>query len=181
MIERRLALKKPEYLPQSLIKHAENLQSPLYCINRDFSYPANLPAPKLAGEYQQQNAAGVLIVLKLLNFPVSEAAIHKGLTTTTLAGRFQILPGPITRILDVAHNPLGARKLAALLAERAASSEFIAEQLKNLGVTAINKYPAIDIAYKQILSTANEGDRIIIFGSFYTVAGVLEYTKLIKN
>lgn len=201
--------------PQSLIDHAKNLQSPLYCINRDFSYPNHLPAPKLAGEYQKQNAAGVLMVLKLLKFPVSEAAIVQGLTTATLAGRFQILPGPITRILDVAHNPLGARKLAALLAEqtckakthaligmlkdkdivqvlkilidyidewhvtdlkaeRAASSEFIAEQLTNLGVSAIKKYSSVDMAYKQILSNANEGDRIIVFGSFYTVAEVLE-------
>jgi dihydrofolate synthase/folylpolyglutamate synthase len=201
--------------PQSLIDHAKNLQSPLYCINRDFSYPNHLPPPKLAGEYQKQNAAGVLMVLKLLKLPVSEAAIHQGLTTATLAGRFQILPGPITRILDVAHNPLGARKLAALLAEqdckakthaligmlkdkdivqvlkilidsidewhvtdlkaeRAASSEFIAEQLQNLSVSAIKKYPSVNMAYKQILSNANQGDRIIVFGSFYTVAEVLE-------
>lgn len=201
--------------PQSLIDHAKNLQSPLYCINRDFSYPSHLPAPKLAGEYQKQNAAGVLMVLKLLKLSVSEAAISQGLTTATLAGRFQILPGPITRILDVAHNPLGARKLAALLAEqtckakthaligmlkdkdivqvlkilidyidewhvtdlkaeRAASSEFIAEQLQNLSVSTIKKYSSVNMAYKQILSNANEGDRIIVFGSFYTVAAVLE-------
>jgi dihydrofolate synthase/folylpolyglutamate synthase len=31
------------------------------------------------------------------------------------------------------------------------------------------------LAYQKALSMAGEGDRIVIFGSFYTVAGVMAY------
>ncbi len=122
--------------PQSLIQHAEQLQTPLYYLGRDFNYTktqlkaktwiwrsklANyeLPLPNLLGDYQLQNAAGVLKVLELLqkNFPVPETAISQGLINAELPGRFQILSGRVTRILDVAHNPLGAKVLTDLLSK----------------------------------------------------------------
>ena len=46
------------------------------------------------------------------------AAVERGLRTASVAGRLQILQGPVERILDVAHNPQGVRELAAFLAER---------------------------------------------------------------
>lgn len=136
--------------PQSLIKYAEQLETPLYCLGRDFSYQKNhqtrsnqtwnwhchqidnkdsflttsfyneLPLPDLVGDFQLQNAAGVLTVITLFNqakkhLMVSEQAIHQGLKNAKLPGRFQCLPGKITRIFDVAHNPLGAQVLAQSL------------------------------------------------------------------
>jgi len=125
--------------PMSLIKQAEQLQTPLYYQGRDFSYiknkdktwtwqsdapfPSNslsdnhLPQPSLLGDFQLQNAAGVLMVLELLNqsLSISQAAVHEGLVKANLPGRFQVFPGKITRIFDVAHNPLGARVLKASL------------------------------------------------------------------
>jgi dihydrofolate synthase/folylpolyglutamate synthase len=149
--------------PQSLIQYAEQLETPLYCLGRDFSYQKNqpidsnqtwnwrchqandlpnheklcqnlvdnnsfqiapfytdLPLPYLPGDFQLQNAAGVLTVITLLNqakkhLRVSEQAIHQGLKNAKLPGRFQCLPGKIIRIFDVAHNPLGAQVLAQSL------------------------------------------------------------------
>ena len=39
----------------------------------------------------------------------------------------------------------------------------------------IESFQSPALAYEKALSEAGEGDRIIIFGSFYTVAGVMAY------
>jgi len=125
--------------PESLIKQAQQLQSKLYYQGRDFTYikhknntwtwqsyapfssnslsSNHLPLPNLLGDFQLQNAAGVLMVLELLyqSLSISQAAVHEGLVKATLPGRFQVLPGIVPRIFDVAHNPLGARVLKASL------------------------------------------------------------------
>ena len=217
--------------PLSLIKHAEKLQTPLYYLGRDFSQIKNnekswkwqdksttyeLPLPSLLGDYQLQNAAGVLKVLDLLNLNITKTAISQGLINAKLPGRFQILSGRVTRILDVAHNPLGARVLkdllseypckgkthaligmlkdkdiatvlrimkqtitdwhiAALKVERSASVESLVKILNNLGIMNknINTYSSITEAHEYLLNSASEIDRIIVFGSFYTVQEVL--------
>ena len=133
--------------PQRLIEHATQLQAPLYCLGHDFTYQKNnektwnwqvienktdfkefkefkkarflnLPLPRLPGDFQLQNAAGVLMILTLLNHGkrhVSESAIHEGFIHAKILGRFQVLSGRVTRILDVAHNPASAKALADLL------------------------------------------------------------------
>ena len=47
--------------------------------------------------------------------PVAAGAIRDGLVHVELPGRFQVLPGRPTVVLDVAHNPHGARVLADAL------------------------------------------------------------------
>jgi len=72
--------------------------------------------------YQYQNAAGVLQVLACLSdrHPLEAAVIQAGLSSFALPGRHQRLSHtPFTCILDVAHNPLGTRALAAVLAQQA--------------------------------------------------------------
>jgi dihydrofolate synthase/folylpolyglutamate synthase len=120
--------------PASLESHAKKLSTPLYQIGRDFHYHlidggwswwsnsihyVGLPQPRLRGVYQHQNAATVLMVLRLIEdrLPVTEAAIRDGLVSVCLPGRFQCLPGKVERIFDVAHNPQGARLLAQSLTQ----------------------------------------------------------------
>lgn len=117
-------------IPLSVLNHANALGAPLYQYNVDFkveqstqewswSAPGivweHLPKPALTGEFQCQNAAGVLMVLSCLSrdFPVTRAIIAQGLITLRLPGRFQILNRPQTApiILDVAHNVHAARSL----------------------------------------------------------------------
>lgn len=111
--------------PQSVVKHAKKLATKLHCFPHDFNYhktengwiwqtndkTIKLPNLNLYGDFQLQNAAGVLMVLELLQLPI----IADGLLNTNIAGRFQVLSGPITRIFDVAHNPLGAKVLSTTL------------------------------------------------------------------
>jgi dihydrofolate synthase/folylpolyglutamate synthase len=80
----------------------------------------NLPFPALKGNYQIQNASAVLQVISLLGeegLTVSRESIDKGLSTVSLAGRFQVIPGRYEQILDVTHNEQGAMNLASMLDE----------------------------------------------------------------
>ena len=54
--------------------------------------------------------------------PVGANAMRDGLVGVELAGRFQVLPGRPTRVLDVAHNPHAARALARMPRRRWATT-----------------------------------------------------------
>jgi len=77
-----------------------------------------LPAPALRGRRQYDNAAAALCAMVQLSdrLPVNLAAIRKGLLRLKLAGRFTVLPGRPTWVLDVAHNDQAALALAENLA-----------------------------------------------------------------
>jgi dihydrofolate synthase / folylpolyglutamate synthase len=216
--------------PASLLLHARTIGAPLYRIGEDFDAtvegsqwryrgPAGgrfgLPIPALRGRHQLANAATALAALDLLRdrLPVSAGAIRDALVGVELPGRFQVLPGRPTVVLDVAHNPQAARVLAVALGEmgfhpethavfgmlgdkdirgvidairsrvdcwhvaplpgpRGASAETLIANLVAAGVadSAIRPYPAVDAAYLGAREAVNEADRIIVFGSFLTVA-----------
>jgi dihydrofolate synthase/folylpolyglutamate synthase len=119
-------------LPESVLRLAQNLKTPLYRQGFEFSYDVGvdgwhwrdqhasldaLPIPAIPGEHQLMNAAAVLEVLQIASrhYPVTEAAIRRGLAEVTLPGRFQLFAGPIPVLLDVAHNPQAVSKLAGHL------------------------------------------------------------------
>ena len=92
---------------------------------------AGLPPSALAGSIQYRNAATALAALEALAGQGERGAtaeqVIRTLDTRTaaaalrrvrLAGRFQIVPGPVEWILDIAHNPPAAEVLAAQLEER---------------------------------------------------------------
>jgi dihydrofolate synthase/folylpolyglutamate synthase len=76
----------------------------------------------LIGEHQQTNAALAVAVVRCLaaQIPVSESDIAEGLKTTRWRGRMEVLEHPGGRIvvLDGAHNPSGARAVAAAIGTR---------------------------------------------------------------
>lgn len=88
-----------------------------WCGPNDLQYGA-LPAPALRGRRQYDNAAAALCALAQLSdrLPVNLAAIRQGLLRVKLNGRFSVLPGRPTWILDVAHNDQAALTLAENLA-----------------------------------------------------------------
>lgn len=226
--------------PQSLIEHAEKLGCDLWLQGRDYNFQGDkqqwgwagrqkrfsgLGYPALRGANQILNASAVIAALMALHprLPVSAQDIRNGFALVELPGRFQVLPGQPTVVLDVAHNPHAAATLGQglekmgyhpytyaifgamadkdiagvikplldsvdfwfctdLPTSRAASAQSLLERLTTLGVAPKNGVdggiecfldPAA--AYQKALSKAGEGDRIVIFGSFYTVAGVMAY------
>lgn len=218
--------------PRSVRDRARELSVPLFLAGRDFVYRSRathwdwrgpsseltgLPLPALQGDYQVQNAAAVLMVLECLQaeLPVTESAIHQGLRSVTLAGRFQVIPGRVPCILDVAHNAQGVRALARALERfpvtgltravfgimadkdiddvaktmasriddwyvselpvaRGMSIEDIRGALRRAGVSSpVTGYARIADALQGARSASSPGDRILVFGSFVTVAEAL--------
>ena len=115
--------------PLSVVDHAESIGADLWLVGRDFNHGGDrqqwqwagrgkriggLAYPALRGANQLVNAAGVLAVLESLRgmLPVPVQAIRQGLATVELPGRFQIVPGQPTLVLDVAHNPHSVAALA---------------------------------------------------------------------
>lgn len=114
--------------PATLIEHAEAIGADLWLFGRDFNYAGDrqqwsyggrhqrrnsLAYPALRGANQLLNASGVLAALEALRerLPVSAQAVRQGLATVELPGRFQVLPGRPTIVLDVGHNPHAAAHL----------------------------------------------------------------------
>lgn len=63
--------------------------------------------------------------------------------------------------------------IAPLSGKRAASAEVLSYALQQAGVTQFTMYETIETAYEAAKRAAKSGDRIIIFGSFHTVAAAL--------
>ncbi|MDO8653391.1 MAG: bifunctional tetrahydrofolate synthase/dihydrofolate synthase [Undibacterium sp.] len=226
--------------PQSLIDHAQSIGADLRLFGRDFNYNGDkqqwnfagreqrrnsLGYPSLRGANQLLNASAALAALEVLKLrlPVGAQEVRSGLVMVDLPGRFQVMPGRPTVVLDVAHNPHAAATLAQnfdnmgfhaftyavfgsmldkdiagvieqmkgkidhwcvtdLPLPRAASAAQIHDQLIAAGVLqdpehSIQDFTSPEAAYAYALSKAGENDRIAVFGSFLTVAGVMRARK----
>jgi dihydrofolate synthase/folylpolyglutamate synthase len=77
----------------------------------------NLPPPALAGAPQVANAATALAALAVGGFGITldVARVGRALRDVRIPGRFQVVPGEVEWVLDVAHNVPAASVLAANL------------------------------------------------------------------
>jgi dihydrofolate synthase/folylpolyglutamate synthase len=221
--------------PQSIINHAKAIDADLWRFGRDFNYTGDkqqwgwagrgrrysgLAYPALRGANQLVNASGVLAALAALRerLPVTAQAVRNGLAFVELPGRFQIIPGQPTLVLDVAHNPHSVAALTANLDAMGfyptTHAVFGAMADKDLPAMLTRVMPLIDRWYftdlptpraataaelqagwlalgprpdvtsatyadplqalRAALAAADPADRIVVFGSFYTVGGVLK-------
>ena len=222
--------------PATLVDHANRIGADLWLFGRDFNYSgdrqqwayggrsqrrASLAYPALRGANQLLNASGVLAALEALRdrLPVSAQSIRQGFALVELPGRFQVLAGRPSVILDVAHNPHAAAHLAsnldnmgffpetwavfgamrdkdldriiAALGERvdhwllvdlpgprAAPAALLAERVAAVrsGAKApvhTECFPSPRQAMERARAGASDDDRIVVFGSFLTVADIL--------
>lgn len=115
-----------------LIAAAESSAAPVQLFGRDFSMAATsagfvyraegvvLERLELAlrGRHQLVNAATAVTAARLLahsGFPVTDAAIRKGLAAAVWPGRLELFAGQPQVLLDGAHNPAGAAVLSETL------------------------------------------------------------------
>ncbi|EXJ14686.1 Dihydrofolate synthase [Imhoffiella purpurea] len=77
----------------------------------------SLPLPAMRGRFQLDNASAAIAALMEIEgrLPLPVNAIRAGLQRARLPGRFEVQPGTVTRILDVAHNGPAACALAGNL------------------------------------------------------------------
>lgn len=219
--------------PQTVLDHAAEIGARFQLIGRDFGYESNpqqwlfwsaagrrggLPHPALRGDNQLQNASAAIAALESVRdkLPVGAQAIREGLINARLPGRFQVLPGRPSVVLDVGHNPhaiavlrenlahMGSyartRAVVGMLHDKDVSGVFAllrgkvdhwyladldnprgskAEYLKQAidAVQAggsVQMFPTPHEAYARAVAEAAENDRILVFGSFYTVADVMQ-------
>ncbi len=181
---------------------------------------SGLAYPALRGANQLINAAGVLAALTALRerLPVTAQAIRNGLAFVELPGRFQIVPGQPSLVLDVAHNPHSVAALAANLdamgyfpsthavfgamadkdmkpmlerispliehwyftdlptprAEKALQLERIWRDQNPQSKSSTQTFTDAMQALRAAVRAADPADRIVVFGSFYTVGGILK-------
>ena len=237
--------------PASIAAHAASIGAELWQAGRDFKTIGDkqqwgwsasretggrletrrysgLAYPALRGANQLVNAAGVLAALTTLRerLPVTAQTVRNGLAFVELPGRFQIIPGQPTLVLDVAHNPhavaalaanldamgfyptthavfgaMADKDLASILARigplvdhwyctdlptpRAATAAQLETRIRacpeaNARPGQNPKTPPIEhfanpmAALRAALAAADPADRIVVFGSFFTVGGVLQ-------
>ncbi|CAB3770324.1 bifunctional tetrahydrofolate synthase/dihydrofolate synthase [Paraburkholderia humisilvae] len=230
--------------PQTLIDHANKIGADLWLFGRDFRYEGQagserqqwsyvgrtlrrsaLAYPALRGANQLINTSAALAGLEALRdrLPVSAQDIRLGLANVELPGRFQVLPGKPSIVLDVGHNPHAAavlaqnlgnmgyfpytyavfgsmrdKDIAGVLAHlkgeidhwcvtdlptpRAASAAELEAALRDADVvdgpdSSISRFASPSEAFQDALNRASDNDRIVVFGSFFTVAGVMAYRK----
>jgi dihydrofolate synthase/folylpolyglutamate synthase len=121
-------------VPRSIPQQAEEQGTTLLLAGRDFKYSVrddgrwdwsgqdgeleNIPPPGLRGAFQYQNAAAVLALLEAagLERALDREAVIPVLPGLQLEGRMQsVTIGNRNWLLDVAHNPAAAAKLAETL------------------------------------------------------------------
>ncbi len=126
--------------PQSISECAKQINAQLYSLATEFNYEINelswdwngasktrysLPFLAIKGKHQYNNIAGVLMVLELLNrdYPVSQNQLREGILSSSIQARLESIPGRITTIVDVAHNPQATRALADYLSENSCTGD----------------------------------------------------------
>ena len=228
--------------PRSVVAHGEAVGADLWLVGRDFNHSGDrqqwgwsghhrefkrryhgMSYPALRGANQLINASGAIAALLALKdrLPINAQAVRTGLALVELPGRFQIVPGQPTLVLDVAHNPqsvaalalnldamgfyprthavFGAMrdkdipsllgKIAALVdvwhccslpPARAAKADELAAMVQTAtqgrigGAPAIHQHEGPAVALNAAAAAADPTDRIVVFGSFHTVGGVLK-------
>ena len=221
--------------PESVLAHAASIGADLWQFGKDFNFTGDkqqwawagrgrrysgLAYPALRGANQLINASGVLAALEAVRdrLPVTAQAIRNGLAMVELPGRFQIIPGQPTLVLDVAHNPhavaalsenldamgfyptthavfgaMADKDVSAIMARvgilvdrwyfcdlptaRASSAQELQKQWQQTNrrknvTSSVFKDPKE--AFEAAVAAADPADRIVVFGSFYTVGGVLK-------
>jgi dihydrofolate synthase/folylpolyglutamate synthase len=221
--------------PQSVLDHAAEVGADLWRLGVDFNFSgdklqwawagrgrryAGLAYPALRGANQLVNASGVLAALTALRdrLPVTAQAVRNGLGMVELPGRFQIISGQPTLVLDVAHNPHSVAALAENLDAMgfypcthavfgAMADKDLAAMLQRVG-PMVDRWYFTDLptpraasgaglmarwqagnrrpdataqvsgspvqALQAAVAAADPADRIVVFGSFYTVGAVLK-------
>ncbi|MEP7139092.1 MAG: bifunctional tetrahydrofolate synthase/dihydrofolate synthase [Caldimonas sp.] len=183
---------------------------------------SGLGYPALRGANQLLNASGALAAFEALRavLPISAQAVRTGLATVELPGRFQVIAGQPTMVLDVAHNPHAVAALAqnldqmgyfprthavfgamrdkdidamlrlmlplvdawhftSLPSPRAASADELAAHLAAVrgagGEASVDRHAEPSVALAAAWGAADPADRIVVFGSFFTVGGVMAH------
>lgn len=83
----------------------------------------------------------------------------------------------ITQVLSELAGTVSCWYSAALNCERAASQEVLAGSFAKAGIQEVRWAATIADAFRQAVAEAEADDRVLVFGSFYTVAAILQLVQ----
>lgn len=83
----------------------------------------------------------------------------------------------IVGTLWVIKNAIDEWYTAPLGGDRAASKQVLEYCFRKVNFANVNFYDSLEEAYKEAEKNSQKGDRIVVFGSFHTVAEILKETK----
>lgn len=134
---------------------------------------------KLAGRFQMVGSRPQTI-LDVAHNPQAARSLAENLRNTRCEGRtfavFAMLADKdIAGVIQAVKPQIDAWYVAGIEHARGTTSVEIAEQLKLMmpAERSIKTFADIVSAYRQACKEASENDRIIVFGSFFTVADVM--------
>lgn len=221
-------------MPRTVYEAVERLGARAVIAERDFAWSVesdgpnwsyrglgtsleHLPPSVLTGAIQYRNASAALAAVELLGgYALTPKAVGEALRSVRLAGRFQVVPGAVEWILDIAHNEPAARVFAQHVRERPLSkggrtlavvgiltdkdAEGIVGHLQPLvdrwilcslpgarggSAEALAKRvhltegsvlaESVEAGCEAARSIAQPGDRVLVFGSVYTVGPALRW------
>ena len=170
----RPAVLGTERMPGSVYSAIERLGALPVVADRDFSWRLgdggrwsyrglrlrldDLPPSSLEGPIQYRNAATALAAIEAVasrggvahaGMPpaLDQATVAGALRRVRLQGRFQVVPGPVEWILDIAHNPPAAETFAAQLRQRPHHGRTLAV----IGILGDKDAPAIGAALAPVI------------------------------
>ncbi len=227
-------------MPQSVYSAIQRLGSRAVVAEKDFTWSVdptagsrwsydglgisleNLPPSSLEGTIQYRNASAALAAVESLGgtYVLNETVVSEALRNVRLAGRFQIVPGPVEWILDIAHNEPAARVFAQHVRERpvrkggrtfavvgiltdkdargivaaleplvdrwvlcslpgarGGSAAALAQKLQ-LPARDVTLAASVEEGCEAARTAAVPGDRVMVFGSVYTVGPALRWLRV---
>lgn len=133
------------------------------------------------GRFQKRSVgtAGPEQIFDVAHNPAAATLLSKQLQRTTVKGQILAVIGMLKDkdqmgTVSPLLKQIDAWYVGGLNVPRGDSSEPLAKILKKLEAKQVVEYKNISLAYRSALQAAQPNDRIIVFGSFYTVAEAMQ-------
>lgn len=137
---------------------------------------AALQAVRLAGRFQQLQSSPQVIVDVAHNPQAADSLAHnliaqpcKGKTHAVFA---MLSDKDIDGVIQILQPHISSWYVASINAPRGAAADNLQSRLKAVGVSS-QGFDSIGTAFNAAYQAAAENDRIVVFGSFYTVAAAM--------
>jgi dihydrofolate synthase/folylpolyglutamate synthase len=125
-----------------------------------------------------------MIILDVAHNPAAAAVLAENLAATKPPGRtyavFSMLQDKdIQGVIRALKNDIDFWLVSAIQSPRAASADYLINEIHQAGISSdkevIHQFSDSAAAFVFACEQAGKNDRICVFGSFYTVSGVLQY------
>ncbi len=138
-----------------------------------------IAAARLAGRFQRI-ARSPDVILDVAHNPEAARALASTLRAQPIAGRTLAVVGMLAdkdadAVVAALADGIDAWWTCTPDSPRARDASSLAAVLRAHGVRSVNVQPDVKAALAAARSAAGEDDRILVFGSFYTVAAVLDH------